>query len=109
MRSVIPRRRGTGRIQPTAIILSLTVLALFSSTTLYVAICILYYQYDFLNFFVRSGELLWTGSVYFAGRPDRPLGVTGTLNIPMLQACVGSATLTLNVRFPPSYVHSHRV
>lgn len=102
--SIVHRSHGR-RIPPNSIVLSLTVLAVFTSTTLYVVSCVVYYQYDFLDLFLRSRDLLWSGptSVHFDGGPEY-IG----RNIPKLQACLGSTTVTVNVRFTPIR-HLHRI
>ncbi|PIL28060.1 hypothetical protein GSI_09812 [Ganoderma sinense ZZ0214-1] len=87
-------QRGGG-VQPTAIVLSLTILALLASTTIYMIISILSWQTDFATIFMWAGRLLWNYDEDIDFRmPFQNL--IGGISEP-LQACAGTAALTINV------------
>ena len=92
--------RRVRRAQVSAIMLSLTILALFGSTTAYLAITVVSYQANFLQTFLWSGYELW-----FQGTDvGLPLSNNGA-PIPLIKPsqdwppfCARTATFTINVR-----------
>ena len=94
-------RRRVMRAQLGAIMLSLTIFALFISTTTYLAITIISYQANFLQAFLWSGYELW-----FEGANIRwPPAPDGELPVPLTKAspawppfCARTATFMINVR-----------
>ncbi|KAM5537901.1 hypothetical protein V8D89_008377 [Ganoderma adspersum] len=87
----------TGKIRPTTIVLCLTILALFTSTTIYTVTSIILYLSNFLNAFVSSGGTLWAYSspIDFSAVP--PTLLQDSLATARLRACAAPATLTINV------------
>ena len=90
--------RHTGKVRPTTVVLCLTILALFTSTTIYTVTSIIFYLSNFLNAFVSSGGTLWAYSspVDFSAVP--PTLLQENLATARLWACASPATLTTNVR-----------
>ena len=96
-------RRCQRTWQPTTIVLCLTILALFASTTVYVVTSILQCQWYFLST-LANGYSLWPSSPPVI-RPSPEL-LPGNSGEPVLVgACASAATLTVNVgSFDPSSV-----
>ncbi|KAI1781837.1 hypothetical protein LXA43DRAFT_597966, partial [Ganoderma leucocontextum] len=93
------RRRGTRRTQPTAIILCLTILTLFTSTTIYAVTYALSSQSVILEDYILSADSLWdTGtsvSIYYTGT-DAALESVKDYP-PGLRHCAGIAALPINM------------
>ncbi|PIL33724.1 hypothetical protein GSI_04349 [Ganoderma sinense ZZ0214-1] len=87
----------TRKIRRTTIVLCLTILALFTSTTIYTITSIIFYLSTLLNAVISSGGSLWSYSspVDFSAVP--PTLLQHSLATARLQACAGPATLTINV------------
>ena len=86
------RRTSTGRIRVPAIVLALTILALFTSTTIYLVYTILMVKSSILNDLLFSPNLLWSlpyGSLELPKTPFKDY----TLD----QQCAGTLALTINV------------
>ena len=80
------------------ITLCLTILALLTSTTIYVVIFVLSYQSDFLRSFITSGRYLWlppSNSTAVDYPVDGPLQLVG--DYAQLESCAGTVALTINV------------
>lgn len=93
-------RRNASSRPTTVIVLGLTMLMLWASTTTYVVTCILYYRYDILNSFLTAGDGLWTfgHGIFLDFRPPPDLLEDYT----SLQSCTSTAALTVNVSLIPT-------
>ncbi|PIL28064.1 hypothetical protein GSI_09817 [Ganoderma sinense ZZ0214-1] len=85
----------------TAIILSLTILALVTSTTIYVVASFLNYQTSELTGLVTSGQELWSYSPTVMFPPDSLTHIKGHTQ---LYTCASSAALTINVTLADAIV-----
>lgn len=98
------RRRRSGKIQPTAVILCLTILALFTSTTIYVVAYFFYYHTFLMSEFLSAAENLWSFDLSSATPPPQwsypDDAVQALFHSIWVQACGSAATLTVNVRLP---------
>ncbi len=81
----------------TSIVLCLTILALFASTTTYMVTCMLSCQYVFLKAFISSGYALWSYNVDLKF-PDGPSRLVKDYS--RLHSCGSTAAITINVRLP---------
>ena len=96
--TLAPPRRS-GKIQATTVVLCLTILALFASTTAYMVVSFLYYQSSTLQSLILSGIELWSEGDFPLNFPvQRPLKLVTDYS--ELQPCASTGTLTLNVRLP---------
>ena len=90
-------------MQPTVIVLCLTILVLFASTTTYVVTSILNYYATWMDDLLGMTPYMW-----FSVNTDEcwnyPLDITPgwTNSIEWVQACGSPATLTTNVRLCPT-------
>ena len=95
----ISLRRRCRKIRPTAFMLSITILALFTSTTIYVVTSILECQAYFLESFLYSYGSVWSSSpalnIAFLDIPAQP---NLNLDAPSrVKQCTSAAALTVNV------------
>ncbi|KAM5536749.1 hypothetical protein V8D89_009588 [Ganoderma adspersum] len=88
----LTQRRSGGRIRIPAIVLALTLLILFISTTVYLVYTILSVQSGIMNTFLYSANVLWPIPY---GDVEIPTGLFKDYN--MAQQCAGTATLTINI------------
>ena len=102
-------RRRYKKIRPTAVTLSITILALYASTTIYVVTSILEYQSYFLESFLYSYGSVWTSSPALSiAFLDIPGQSSLNLDAPSLvKQCTSAATLTVNVSIFLTY-HASR-
>ncbi|PIL28049.1 hypothetical protein GSI_09801 [Ganoderma sinense ZZ0214-1] len=88
-----------GRIHRATVILCLTILALFSSTTVYTVTTILRYQADTIASFVYSSEAIWSYStpIDSSGVPPELADYEGLFEARRLHACTSATTLAVNI------------
>ena len=88
-------RRTRKRTPPTAVILSLTILALFTSTTIYMIASILFYLSQLLT------KIAGLDLYYVEDELSIDMAAAFVKDYSPLHACASTATLTTNVRLPP--------
>ncbi|KAI1786143.1 hypothetical protein LXA43DRAFT_1034827 [Ganoderma leucocontextum] len=91
----LTRRGSTRKQRPTTIVLCLTILALFTSTTVYVVTCILSCQFVFLKAFISSGYALWSYNGIDIKFPDGPSKLVKDYS--RIHSCASTAAITINI------------
>ncbi|PIL32081.1 hypothetical protein GSI_06786 [Ganoderma sinense ZZ0214-1] len=91
--------RRNGRIRRTTVVLCLTILALFTSTTVYMITTILRYQADAIAYYFYSSQAIWSYSMPIdsLGVPPELADYQGLFEARRLHACTSATTLAINV------------